>query len=89
MLAAAALLVAAVLLPPLQALLDTGPLTAQGWGWAATSAVAGWVCARVLSRTKKRRVSASRLPPCLSSPSAATPSAAASSNRASTCSCPE
>ncbi len=50
-LAAAALLAAAVLLAPLQALLGTAPLTVQGWGWVVTTSVVGWVCARVLSRT--------------------------------------
>jgi Ca2+-transporting ATPase len=47
---AAALLVAAVLLPPLQGLLGTVPVPAQGWLWTAGAAVAGWTCSRVLSR---------------------------------------
>lgn len=55
-LAAALLLVAAVLLPPLQALLSTAAPTAQGWGWVATTAVAGWVGARVLSRSPRAAV---------------------------------
>ena len=51
---AALLLVAAVLLPPLQVLLGTTVPTAQGWMWGGLALVAGWLCARALSAPAKR-----------------------------------
>jgi Ca2+-transporting ATPase len=49
----AALLAAAVLLPPLQALLGTAAVPASGWISALGAAVVGWACARALSRTRR------------------------------------
>ena len=51
---AALLLVAAVLLPPLQVLLGTTAPSAQGWLWGGLGLVAGWLCARALSAPSRR-----------------------------------
>ena len=51
--AAAALLVAAVTLPPLQALLGTALIPWQAWLIAVAAGVAGWVVARLITRAPR------------------------------------